>query len=573
MSGTHEQDGAISRYSSVSVFGVPLALIDFGLEGIFEDIAEYIFDGVFNIISDLFSETIGTLLKIEPSRLAIMQEMWNISVGAYFSLLTIIGLSYLGMFQLFPGSEKIDPYRFMGRALAATLSLIIINPPGDSTLFSQGAFGWALEITNILIEYFFNSMAPENYDIGASGYITAALGPWGLFSFGLLILLVVGILLLLMYIVLVAREMLILITFGLYPLLIVFWVTDFGPLKYGKQLSEKMFKATGMLIPLGVVQAAVFATTFQMMANGITGGDMNNLVQGTMVLLPVPVGAFMIITLTIGPLKMAGVGVGSVTRKASRSASRLGRRGSAILGAGAGGMMGGALPGGEDGVKRNVAPTDRSGLDMGQGDGTGMDRVAPELESTSIDYDETGGYQNVERRPQGRTRPDPYPQEAGSMSGEQDYSEPASLSDIDANEVSSEEFTRAFTHANPEERAQIVHEALQDGSKGELLLREAMGPVGGAIATAGATFVGLSGVGAAAAGAIPAGVIAYAGKEAIKNDSLRAGATNTWDAAGGLGKKAIQPVKNTFGAGQQSSVQASGGSDNSSGNNDNRFEK
>ncbi|RLM44277.1 hypothetical protein DVK00_14640 [Haloarcula sp. Atlit-47R] len=56
----------------------------------------------------------------------------------YFSLLTIFGLSYLGLFQLFPDNEKMDPHRFMSRALAATLSLFIVNPPGTGTLFSRG---------------------------------------------------------------------------------------------------------------------------------------------------------------------------------------------------------------------------------------------------------------------------------------------------------------------------------------------------------------------------------------------------------------------------------------------------
>jgi len=76
---------------------------------------------------------------------------------------------------------------------------------------------------------------------------------------------------------------------------------------------------------------------------------------------------------------------------------------------------------------QQVAPGDNGGLGMTHGEIGGFDWTAPELESTSIDYDETGGYQNVEMRPQGRTRPDPYLQEAGSMGG-QDDSEPDTTS-------------------------------------------------------------------------------------------------------------------------------------------------
>jgi hypothetical protein len=54
-------------------------------------------------------------------------------------------------------------------------------------------------------------------------------------------------------------------------LLIIFWVADAGPLKYGKQLSEKLFKATGTLIPAGILFAAVFFVGTTFLAESLTG--------------------------------------------------------------------------------------------------------------------------------------------------------------------------------------------------------------------------------------------------------------------------------------------------------------
>lgn len=58
------------------------------------------------------------------------------------------------------------------------------------------------------------------------------------------------------YFLLVSRQVIVYLTYAILPLLLAFWLFDIGPMKYGKQLSEKLFKATGMLIPMGLVLAA-----------------------------------------------------------------------------------------------------------------------------------------------------------------------------------------------------------------------------------------------------------------------------------------------------------------------------
>jgi type IV secretion system protein TrbL len=85
------------------------------------------------------------------------------------------------MFQLFP--DKTDPYRFMSRALAATLSLFIVNPPGPgNTLFGKGLFAWAFAVSNAAVTAFLT---------GVDLSVTSA-NPSGVGSF---IMLILGILL------------------------------------------------------------------------------------------------------------------------------------------------------------------------------------------------------------------------------------------------------------------------------------------------------------------------------------------------------------------------------------------
>jgi type IV secretion system protein TrbL len=594
---------------------LPLLLIDLGLNQIFENIAEAIYEGAFDIIELMFSETIGNLLKIPPSRLTTMQEMWSLSVAVYFSLLAILGLSYLGMFQLFPEAKKTDPYRFIGRAFAATISLFIVNPPGGmSNLFSRGAFAWALEISNILIDYFLLNMTytPDNYTSATTGLIAGGtLGYFGALTFGGLMLLVVGILLVVLYVVLAARELVILVTFGLYPLLIVFWVADMGPMKYGKQLSAKLFKATGMLIPLGILLAAIMSAAGQMMTGSLVDLGANPLVSAVMVTLPMPVAAFMMITLTMSPLKMAGVGLGAAVGQAQSAMSKAGRKGKSMVrggrssGAGSDGLLGGVAGGGVLGAMGQDDPE--------HGGTQPQSRVAPEPDSTTVvpgqstltqfeDGDSPEGAATADNRQEftdpdvgtdsdqdtaapvatadsGREYTDPdagadtstdtatADAAADTTDSGQDTDAGQSLSDMDPNALSEAEFAERWRDADPQEQAKTVQNILQNQNQAnsKRFLSEAMGPAGGAIATVATGALGLSGGVAAAGGVLVATGVAYAGKQAIQNDSVRTGITNTVKAPVQLGKQAQQEITNRFGFTKQSAAETNGGSSDSGG--------
>ena len=147
----------------------------------------------------------------------------------------------------------------------------------------------------------------------------------------------------------------------------------------------------------------------------------------------------------------------------------------------------------------------------------------------------------------------------------------AALSDIDPTDLSVEEFQERFVNGTPRERAAVVHQALQDQSNSRRFLGEAMGPVGGAIATAGMGLAGLSGTAATAGAVLPAAAIAYAGKQSIKHDSVRTGITNTLKAPVQLGKQASHEITNRFGFSKQSAADTGGGSAGSGGKDDGIF--
>jgi len=572
-----ERDDAGSRRSFASVGFLPVLLIDLGLTDIFENIAEALYEGAFDIIERMFGDTIGQMLQIPPSRLGLMQDMWSISIAVYFSLLGILGLSYLGMFQLFPDSKKTDPYRFMGRAFAATLSLLIVNPPGTGNAFSRGAFAWALQITNTLISYFLVDMSysPDNY--GATEGLVGALGFFGAMSFGLLMLLVVGILLLIMYVVLAARELVILVTYGLYPLLIVFWVADMGPMKYGKQLAGKLFKATGMLIPLGILLAAILSAAGQMMSGALVGaGGGNPVTRAVMGTLPIPVAAFMIITMTIGPLKMAGVGLGAAAGQAKGAASKAGRKGKSMVrggaaSGGAAGMAGGGLLGASladrDGSDTQLTARQTGTGFVGDDSGTQVQQDAPELQSPSAVGGQTslGQYRDGEapdraafKDPGGVEAYTEATQESGADAGTApdttdtgtDTSDSPDVT-LDPDSQSAEEFRDSWAKASDAKQAEFMHENLQSDHPARKLVKEMAGPasgavVGGAVALTGIGGMGLAGAvlagGATAAGA---GTVAFALKETT-DKGLRGG----WDQVKTAGIDSYQTlgtkVSNTY---------------------------
>ncbi len=222
------------------------------------NIVEDVFYEVFDVLLQLYADIMGSGLTIDPSGLDSLNQIYTISMTAYFGLLGLVALSAFGLFQLFPGHEKMDPQRLFGRAVPATLSLFIVNPPGTGNAFSRGAFAWVIRLTNVLIELFLTQLGT---DIAFStGQLAGGLGgPFVMlgaaFTMGGAVILVE----LLLLFMLMVRQFAIYVTYAIYPLLIVFWVADMGPLKYAKELSMKFFRMATLLLAGGILIAGILA--------------------------------------------------------------------------------------------------------------------------------------------------------------------------------------------------------------------------------------------------------------------------------------------------------------------------
>lgn len=228
-------------------------------------VATDFFNAMLDLVLDLFNTVLRELLFLDPAHLQELEPIYQLSMIAYISLLGIFGLVSLGLFQTFPGDEKMDPLRFGKRAFAATLSLFIVNPPGwGSNLFVQGAFAWAFEVTNALTRVYLLEFVNIEF---SSNLADAVGGPFLLFAYAVTMFGPILIVEVLLFAGLALRQVMVFVVYGIYPLLIVFWVADMGPLKHGKELSMKLFKTSVTLMAGGILIGAVFAVGFGLIAN------------------------------------------------------------------------------------------------------------------------------------------------------------------------------------------------------------------------------------------------------------------------------------------------------------------
>ncbi|AFK21104.1 hypothetical protein HFX_5274 (plasmid) [Haloferax mediterranei ATCC 33500] len=225
-----------------------------------------------------------------------------------------------------------------------------------------------------------------------------------------------------LFVALIARQILVYFTYALFPLLIIFWVADAGPLKHGKNLSEKFFKATGMLIPGGILVAGILAVGMKFTSETISTFSGAATATGVDATFSDPFGA--VINLLIIPLAIAatsllpsmkisqwlsGAGLGSIPTpspgqalsKSKNTISNL-RRGSISGGIGSGGMGGGGISSGgvvaqarETGQQaaQSIAADDSGSAMAAVADGgNDLDNVSVVDSSEDVDSDDLGGF-------------------------------------------------------------------------------------------------------------------------------------------------------------------------------------
>ncbi|QGN07852.1 hypothetical protein Hrd1104_11430 [Halorhabdus sp. CBA1104] len=536
-----------------------IVLISFGLDALVEWINTQIFNAVFTLIGYLLNGSMQTLLHLNPTALKQFQDMWELSVGIYFALLTVFALAHLGMFQFFPDGKKSDPYRFAGRALAATLSLFIVNPPGwGPTLWGRGLFAAAFEVSNATIDLFLES---TTFTVSASPD-TGGAGSFVLLLFGVVMGLIVTVGQLLLVVVLVARKVIVYLTYGLYPLLIVFWIGELGPLKYAKAVGEKLFKATGMLIPGGILIAGVFAVglkfahgSLAMLAGGsvesggvdaafASGSSVHPLLAAAMPLMAVTAMNLVAITYVVKWLSGAMGGAASKMTGKAKSAMKGGasKASSAVSGGVGGGMVGGMAGGDRTAVNNQFAggPAPAAASAAGGGgrderDSQTVNDTAPELEQTPMsaldnerlaEGDSESGHQEYGSPEsdgealgsESITEADSGPTESVDTIDRASESpsglERPKASDIHFEEIEREEMGEAMTKMDDEERGKLLYDVMNksrtvdqaQGDDGNKYLR---GIGGDAVKGVVGTGVGIAAAGGAAP-MVAAGAVAGA---------------------------------------------------------------
>lgn len=228
-------------------------------------IVEGIVDGLEWTIELLMGLYVGLLerfMDLDPSQLAEMQSLWEVSMSVYFGVLALLALGFLGMMEIFPGNMRTDPYRFGERALLVTMGLFIVNPPGPAeSTFEQGVFAWAFGLTNAIQDLYLAEASDVELVIDLASVSDAA----GTIFATMIALLVMVVVLLLSIIpavlIMGLRQVIIFGIYGLFPLIALLWIVDVGPLKYGNMVASMLFKAAAVLLALGVLVAGAMAAS------------------------------------------------------------------------------------------------------------------------------------------------------------------------------------------------------------------------------------------------------------------------------------------------------------------------
>lgn len=264
----------------------------FGIKDTIRSIINTFFNAMFDFIINLFADILTFFLTIDPNHLQPFEDIWTVGVFVFFSFLTLFAASTLGLAQVFPGAQQTEPTRFFSRAIAATLSLWVVNPPGwGPDLFSKGAFGWAFVVVNEISTVYLDQVG-TTISFQSDTLAGALGGGFILLAFALFIGLPILIFEFILLVMLVARQIVILLTYGLYPVLIVFWVADAGPLRYGKQLASKLFKTATTALVGGILLAGVFTVGIALISGSshVFGGGA--VAQGASGGAPVAEGVF-----------------------------------------------------------------------------------------------------------------------------------------------------------------------------------------------------------------------------------------------------------------------------------------
>lgn len=261
---------------------VPLAPLIDQATGVIVWVVEAVVEGVLALIGTIFVGITRVILQFPPpSQISSLSNYYDSMIGLFLILLLLGGAIFLVYMQIFPESPKADPYRLIERGFAGFVLVLVGKPLFDNAVW----------LTNQII----GVLMPGSYSLdvisGGLGALLGAGGVAGAASLGLstiasFLFAIFGgwstlITIFLFWVVLAMRMLIVYVVFGLFPLLIVFWIFDMGVLKYASQASEFAFKVAGFLLIIGVVVAGILGVGDAIAGEGATeSGVFANISEG-----------------------------------------------------------------------------------------------------------------------------------------------------------------------------------------------------------------------------------------------------------------------------------------------------
>lgn len=256
-----------TRMASVAlpVFGIAMLspishdiIIPLGFWGdIAQDIVYFLFGGIalalVNLVASLFTGMIEIFLfPPAPSRIGGIEDLFLKSTFAFFSIISVTSLGYLGYMMVFPHNEKADPFRFVNRLFAAFIMVGAGKYLLNTVFVGVNSLGQYIYPNTFKIKFMMDSVL----DIVAM-------------SVGSLLTVLIGIIILYLtslatiagfFAILAIRALLMYAVYALLPIFVGLWVVDVGPFKYGNMVGELAFKAFALLLAFGILMSAILAT-------------------------------------------------------------------------------------------------------------------------------------------------------------------------------------------------------------------------------------------------------------------------------------------------------------------------
>jgi len=224
-----------------------------------------------------------------PADVPILDEIWRVSLGAFFVIVAISVLYRLLMAQFFPKTNDGDLQVYLER-VAKYLVIIFV---------SRELLALATEATHLFAAAFYRTGI--DFSAGA-GSLRVLVNQFGVFKASLYVS-IFGVVLWIagtgLIIIFIARMFVIYLTYSLLPLLMGFQVVDIGPWSQIHDLGEKFIKTSLKLMVFGVLVTAFLWVSYAALGvdasgSGNLGGTATGSVMG-------PINSFM---MYVSPLIM-----------------------------------------------------------------------------------------------------------------------------------------------------------------------------------------------------------------------------------------------------------------------------